>query len=369
VTLAALDRIGALNARAARERIPLDGSIELTHRCNLRCIHCYLGPHGEGDATGGELSADEWCGIIDQLAAAGTLRLTITGGEPLLRRDFPAVYEKAVLGGMLVSVYTNATLVDAETVCLLRKLPPKVVEVTIHGGTAATHDGISRVPGSFERCLEGVRLLRGRGVRVNLKTVLMTLNAHELDLMEHLAASLGTPFRHDAALFPPFRGPLAGDRDALERLRLQPRDVARLDSATENRRAPWIDAFHPDRERPATRRLLLCSAGLTTFNIDPRGMLSACLLPSGAAFDLRCGSFGEGWNGPVAAARRREARGEFSCSTCGVDDLCGGCPPLFALETGAPDRVADYHCRCSHERFAALAPYLRAAAPEEGGNR
>ena len=64
-------------------RSPVTGSVELTYRCNLRCAHCYI-PHRSGR---GELSTDEWKGLLDQVAEAGCLYLLVTGGEPFLRRD------------------------------------------------------------------------------------------------------------------------------------------------------------------------------------------------------------------------------------------------------------------------------------------
>ena len=81
------------DAKVVKNRIPITGSINLTHQCNLRCVHCYIvSPHTPMDSVANELSSTQWFKIIDEFTLAGCLKLLITGGEPLLRKDFSQVY-------------------------------------------------------------------------------------------------------------------------------------------------------------------------------------------------------------------------------------------------------------------------------------
>src|SRR4051812_31117124 len=105
-------RASALYTRSIAERIPILGGLELTFRCNLACIHCYVNlPPADRAEARRERTTDEWFAIIDQVAEAGCLWLTLTGGEPLLRPDFCDIYRHAHKRGLLLSVYTNATLI------------------------------------------------------------------------------------------------------------------------------------------------------------------------------------------------------------------------------------------------------------------
>jgi uncharacterized radical SAM superfamily Fe-S cluster-containing enzyme len=111
VSAAAQARLLALGDRAVAERVPLSGSLAMTHRCHLRCVHCYLGQERFAPA-GGELETGFWLSIVDQLADAGCLNLLVTGGEPLLRPDLPEVYTRAIRRGILLSLFTNGILID-----------------------------------------------------------------------------------------------------------------------------------------------------------------------------------------------------------------------------------------------------------------
>jgi MoaA/NifB/PqqE/SkfB family radical SAM enzyme len=198
-----------LRKRFAALRIPVLGSIDLTARCNLNCLHCYQGGSGRLES---ELSTEEWLSILERVAAAGCLELLVTGGEPLLRGDFEVIYEKAKRLGMLVTVFTNGTLVSPSVLGLFEEFPPLIVEISLYGASDRVYERISGVRGSFRRCLEGIDSLMERGVDVGLKTVLLTKNVRELEEMRGLARDRGLPFRIDAAVFPR----LNGDRSPLD---------------------------------------------------------------------------------------------------------------------------------------------------------
>src|SRR5258708_5136124 len=117
--------------RVASDRVPLSGLLELTSRCNLRCVHCYLGPQDVYWAKREqELSTAQVLSIIDQITAAGCLYLGITGGDPMVRPDFPVIYTRARQNGLLVTVLCNGILVRDSVVELFKKYPPSCVEIS-----------------------------------------------------------------------------------------------------------------------------------------------------------------------------------------------------------------------------------------------
>src|SRR5688500_8089924 len=170
-----------LGARARRERHPLSCLFEITPRCNLRCKFCYvaLDPY-----EGPYLSTEQTCRVIDVIERAGVLWLTLTGGEVFSRRDFSAIYEYALSRGMLVTLYTNATMVTESVAQLLADRPPFSVEVSIYGADAEHYESTTQVPGSFARFERGVARLRAAGVPLLLKCPISTLTAdHVGDLV------------------------------------------------------------------------------------------------------------------------------------------------------------------------------------------
>lgn len=341
--------------RAAQERTPLSGTLEITHRCNLHCVHCYLGPHGETapEAKKKEMGTTRWLSVIDEITTAGCLNLLITGGEPFLRPDFADIYRHAKQKGLLVAVFTNGTRVTAPLVDLFRELPPRSVEITLYGATEATYERITGVRGSYAACMDGIHRLRDAGIRVGLKTILMTLNRHEFRDIESFAASLNVKFRFDAAIFPRAdggRGPL--------NLRVSPREAVDLEMENPKRREDWQKFFERHRDPEVSDRLFLCGAGVTGFSIDPFGGLKPCLMAGAGCYDLTEGTFLTGWKEAIPAIRNIRIRPESPCRACDTKTFCGYCPYFFELETGTPDLPSDYLCAMGRIRLETLAPRL-----------
>ena len=171
---------------------------------------------------GGQLRVgDTGTGVFNQTGGSvngGTGVFVLTGGEILLRQDFQEIYAHAKKCGMLIELFSNGTLIDAGLADFLRDLTPAMVEITVYGRTQATFEAVTRVAGSYERCLEGIDLLLARGVPLTLKTMVMTINAHELWDLKAWAEGLGVGFRYDMMLNARLDGgqqPLALRRGAL----------------------------------------------------------------------------------------------------------------------------------------------------------
>jgi radical SAM protein with 4Fe4S-binding SPASM domain len=325
-------------------RVPFSGSLALTRRCNLRCVHCYAregGPH----AAAPELSTGQWQRIIGEIREAGCLFLLLTGGEPLLREDFPEIYALAKRSGFVVTVFTNGTLVTDEIIGLFCDLPPKLVEISLYGACAETHDRITGIPGSFALALQGVEKLIGLGVHVGLKSVLMTLNADEFPAIEELARGFGVKFRLDPAIFPT----LAGDQRPLD-LRVAPEQAVALEMASPERAREWREFFDHFNLVPYGKRIFACSAGQTNFHVDPDGDLFPCLIARSLRYSLATGNFSEGW-GEMARIRELEAAGDFRCLSCEKKLICGFCPGFFELEQGQSQVPSEYVCAMGKLRY------------------
>jgi len=335
---------------ASQERIPITGSLELTFRCNLRCVHCYVA-NGHGAVPGREeLVTAEVYEILDQLADAGCLWLLLTGGEPLVRADFLDVYTYAKSKGFLISLFTNGTLLTPEIADVLAEYPPFKVEITLYGRTQETYERITGVPGSHARCMRGIELLLEREVPLKLKTMLMTLNKHELWDIKAYAESIDTKFYFD----PMINAGVDGSRDPLE-YRLSPGEVVAFDQADPERMAEWHDFC--DRlmgVEPDPRYRYVCSAGINTFHIDPYGRLSVCMISREPQYDLRRGTFQEGWREDLLKTRHQPASDDYTCNACPLLSLCGQCPGWARLEHGDPERPVAFLCDVAHRRAEAL---------------
>src|SRR5262249_21124440 len=172
-----------LNQRALRHGVPLSVHLDVTYRCNERCEHCYLDHTGDGEMTTAEIKM-----VLDQLAAAGVFFLTISGGEPLVRRDCFEIIEYARSLQFNVKLKTNAFLIRVTLPRRLRELNVEQIQISVYSHRAEVHDGISKLPGSLERTLAGIRLLRAHGLKVTLANVLMKGNLQDSEGVRRLAA-------------------------------------------------------------------------------------------------------------------------------------------------------------------------------------
>jgi len=341
-----------LRDRLGGQRVPITGSLELTFRCNLRCVHCYVAHGHSGIAGQRELTAGEISSILDQAVDEGCLWLLLTGGEPLLRPDFQEIYLSCKKKGLILTLFTNGTLLTPQIADLLAEWRPFAVEVTLYGRTQETYERITGIPGSHARCLRGIDLLLERGIPLRLKTMLMTLNKHEVWDIKAFAEGLGVQYRFD----PMMNGGLQ-DLAPLA-YRLSPGEVVALDLADESRSREWrtfCDRFRGVRADP--HRLFICGAGHSSFHVDPYGQLSPCLIARHLEFDLRQGSFHAGWHQFLAQVRALEPGPGYACAQCELLPLCGQCPGWAMLEGGNREKPVEFLCQIAHLRANAFGWY------------
>lgn len=362
-----------LLANSNKNRIPIRGSFALTHRCTLRCRHCYLGSQEEiRKHQQEELSTSEVEKLIDQASSLGTLYMMITGGEVMLRKDFSHIYKYIAKKGILISVLTNGTLITNEIINLFKQFPPRIVEITSYGATSDTYENITQTKGSYKRYINGLDQLKRSGIRFSLKSVIMNTNQHELLQMEKVAVNYGVKFRYDTAIFPciphndnamqsnieDWKG-LNGIKNSLHApvsLRISVNKVLELDFKETQRSREWLKFYEWAKERSHHKNnfLYLCSAGRTAYHINPYGTLQPCLLTNICTADLRKLTFQEGWTDNIAQLLLLEPKTNYSCSTCKALDMCAGCPSVFHLEEEEPGHISEYICDITKKRLEIL---------------
>ena len=340
-------------AGAYATRVPLEGTLETTFRCNLACVHCYVNqPAGSRAERTKELELARLTALVDEFEAEGCLDLLITGGEVLLRADFPELYLHAVRAGLRVTVFTNGTLVTDRIAELFAEFHPACVEISLYGMTRETYERVTRVPGSFDRCLRGIRKLHEAGVPLKLKTMVLSWNAHEVAAMRRFAEELGVDFRHDSLLNP--RVDCGANRNP--ELQVDPERAVALDLDDPGLRAAYGQSFRDAvAAGPSTsEEVYTCGAGQMGFTVDPYGKLQLCQLSRRASFDLRAESFARGWHEFLPAARSRRWQSDAVCRRCSLRPVCGNCPGAAEMELGdAEARVAQF-CEITHLRAHAL---------------
>jgi radical SAM protein with 4Fe4S-binding SPASM domain len=354
-----LEESGALS-----RRLPLDGTVETTFRCNLRCVHCYVNePAHDEAARERELSSGRLERLVDEIVEQGCLEVLFTGGEVLLRPDFPGVYLHAWGRGLRVTVFTNGTLITDKIADLFEAHRPACIEISLYGMTRETYERVTCVPGSFDKCLAGIRRLQERGVPFKLKTMVLSWNRHELEAMRDFAAGLGVGFRHDSLLNA--RVDCGANRNP--ELQVAAADAVAADLGDEAARRKHADSFRAalaEGSVPAGDEVYSCGAGQIGFTVDPYGRLQLCQLSRRSSFDLRDDSFARGWNDFLPALRARTWQSNSVCRSCSLRPVCGSCPGAAELEHGDIEAAVASFCEITHLRAHALVGEVAGHLPD-----
>jgi radical SAM protein with 4Fe4S-binding SPASM domain len=341
----------AIHERQFGRRTPVEVSIEVTRRCPLACLHCYNNlSMNDAAARAQELTVDEHCKLLDELAEAGCFWILYTGGEIFGRKDFLDIYTEAKKRGFLITLFTNGTLITPLIADYLADWRPFAIEITLYGATRETYEKLTQIPGSYDRCIRGIRLLLERGLPLKLKTVPTSVNQHEVYEMKRLAEEeFHVEFKFDSLINPRIdcsQSPVG--------VRLTPEEVVALDYFDPRRAEEYKSLL--DREKtfssanPDANHRYTCGGGLNGCAIDPTGNLSICVISHQQDYNIRTGGFREGWDGPLLELRNQPRTRPSICDRCQIRSICGTCAATAELETGDPESPVDFLCQVAHLR-------------------
>src|SRR2546423_9495273 len=264
-----------IGSKALELGVAFSVHLDVTYRCNERCVHCYLDHNDHGEMTFAEIKR-----LLDQLADAGVFFLTLSGGEVLMRLDFFDIVRYARKLQFSVRMKTNAFMVREKEADLIRELGVQAVQISIYSRRAEVHDGITKLPGSLKRSVKAIRLLKSRGVPVTMANVLMRQNLGDFGGVKALAKELDVPVVTDPTITPKMDGDRSvlglGVRVAqLQQVFHDPEFVGNVDEFC----AP------PASADSGALDSIACSAGHTYCYISPYGDVYPCV-----QFPLPCGN-------------------------------------------------------------------------------
>ena len=316
--------LAEMNQRALKLGVPLSVQLDITYRCNERCVHCYLDHNDHG-----EMSTREINDVLTQLADAGVFFLTLSGGEVLMRRDFFDIVAFARRLAFNVKVKTNGVMIREAEAKRIRDLGVEQVQISVYSHRPEVHDAITKLPGSLRRTLEAIRFLRSQGLKVTIANVLLSANLRDYPGVIVLAQELGVAHTLDPTITPKIDGDRSilqwrAEESALRALFHDPALVGDAEKFCAPPPAPDDDVMdgYP------------CSAGHTSCYISPYGDVFPCVqfpLPSG---NVRRQKFMEIWrhSGELQSVRSIRARDLTTCSTCAHVGACTRCPGLAYME-------------------------------------
>ncbi|MDA3788137.1 MAG: radical SAM protein [Desulfobacula sp.] len=335
-------------------------TLELTARCNNNCIHCYNNlPPDDPHAINNELSTKELKEIIDQAVDLGVLWVCITGGEALLRDDFFDLYKYIKKKGLIVSVFTNATLISKDHIKLFKKYPPRDIEVTVYGLSEKKYTRVARTNNYFI-FIDGLEKLIKASMPVSLKATIMKSNfKHLKEITEFCRNKSYKNFRFDPFLVLRTDKNKKRNQDIINQ-RLSVEEIITLEQEDSMRmEAVKKECARMDEEivlGDTTEKLFQCGAGLSSCMIDCNGFFRLCgsLVNDKCIYDLKKGSLKKAWEEFVPGILNLQSENKIyldKCGKCSIIDLCTWCPAKADLETNKLDGYSQYFCSIASKRY------------------
>ena len=315
-------------------RRPVHAMVELTYKCNHKCVHCY----NPGAGGKPEMSKEEVFSTIDQLADLGTLYILFTGGEIFTRPDIMDIATHTKRRGIRVGLMTNGSLITEEIADRLISIDIGDFEISLLGATKETCDKITGVDGSFDKVVSALKILRQKGVIPHVKTCVTNINLEEVADIAGLAKELDVSFSCSPCIIPRLdlgKEPLQFNIRAADFLDINKRFIKFHNQKSEAKKQKKRTKERKEPPGFWERECLFnCMAGHTMAFINPYGEMKACMTVPEPSFDIRKHGVKECWEKIKQFVDTLKAPMGWVCFSCEYRDWCSWCPGRGYLNTG-----------------------------------
>ncbi len=339
-----------LHAKAAAAGVPLSGTFELTTACNFNCKMCYV-----HDGSKDKMSASDWISLGKKAKDAGMVYLLLTGGEPFLRKDFSEIYTALSAMGLLISVNTNASLIDDSLFELLLKHPPIRMNISLYAVGDSAYAALCGVS-AFEKVARNIKRLKAAGITVKLSSSLTPYNKGETEKLYAFAKEVGVPLQATSYMFPPARVP--GKK--IDRLSPEEAAACLLTCKEQYLTFEELSAMAADTAREEELCVnesemgegMNCRGGRSSFWVTSDGRMLPCGMFQTEGFSLFDHSFEEAFEKTRAFASKIRLPRE--CGGCALRHKCNVCAASCVTESGEFEGKPQYLCQMVKEYLRLL---------------
>ena len=329
-----------------KNRWPFSVLFELTARCNMNCIHCYL----QNCHMSELLSYKDIIEIIDILYDKGILFLTLTGGEILTRPDFVDIYLYAKKKGFLVELFTNGYLFTDSIIEVLKKYPPLLVDISLYGANEDTYYKVTGVRGAFERVIDNCKKLKAAGIRVSLKSPIIKTTLNELADMKDIAKDIGIPFVYTFEICSTI-----DKSNKPKELQVTLADVLKYEFENYYEQIESGEREDTTNNEKVIKELMendcvySCNVALNSFVIDYHGNMLPCMKLRHKGVKLLENDFDKIWDS-FKIFSEIKASDLYVCKGCDAQYYCDVCPAEMDFMYGDMEFRPKEVCKCAKIR-------------------
>lgn len=349
--------------KAKEERSPITVNLELLPICNLHCKMCYIrSSYEDVKRLGGLKSVNEWIDIARELKDAGTLFILLTGGEVFTYPHFKELYIALYKMGFVLTINTNATLINEEVVEWLKDYPPKCVSISLYGSNDNVYERLCGQKGMFTRVNHAIELLQKYHISIECKTVLTPLNYQDLENCYQYVNDRNIMYEVATYSFPATRK--LNDEN---QIRFSPKEMVECTfyrnkimsdkKGYQEEIIKYLRKYEKSKDIPGKDvQGFSCSACNTSCWITWQGHMVPCAmmnLPYTLPFEI---GFNKAWE--ELKNKVDQIALSSTCSHCDKRQVCTVCPASAYGETGCFDGTSQYHCDVTNMLLKEMYQYV-----------
>lgn len=336
---------------------PICGTFELSPLCNFNCRMCYVHQsETQLKKQGKELKPPEfWLELARQAKEEGMLYLLLTGGEPFLYKDFWELYDGLAEMGFIISINSNGSLIDEETVKRLKEHPPSRINITLYGASDETYEKICGVKNGYTRTIHAIELLKDAGISVKLNCSLTPSNADDMEKIIRYAEEKELIVEVATYMFPPIR---LDEAKKGQNHRFTPEEMAHYDICRTlyQRGDEFMKQYAknvaegvsdiPDQDSYCKEQVggkVRCRAGRGIFWTTWEGNITPCGMMPIPVVSLEEKSFGDAWKELVEETDKIRLAPE--CRDCPNQNVCHVCAGMTYGENADFTIKPEYLCQ------------------------
>ena len=309
----------------------LSASIEITSACSFKCDHCYVLKENT------YMDFDTYKKIINELVELGCNDLLLTGGEPMLHKNFIEIYLYAKKMGLIVNINTNLSLMNDHILETFKLYKPGIIEISVYGYDDNSYEEFTHFSKGFQIVDENINKLLKSNININLKTVLTKKSKNYIAKIKNYAIGLNVPFRYDYIIFPKLDSTLPNPE------RCSPKEI--IDVLKNDIDAVYLykNRINNMKKIKINNYIFQCEIGknriFISANLDIRPCLVVPIKQNYNDVNIN-GAFDKF----AAEITNYKFQKDSKCKKCIKKSVCRNCPGRFYMESGSFEIVPNFYC-------------------------
>lgn len=355
--------------KATMMKVPIGATFELSPLCNMDCNMCYVRMSPQELEKRGRLkTVDEWLEYAQQAKNQGLLFLLLTGGEPFLYPDFRRLYTELHRMGLVISINTNGTMLNRDTVQWLAENPPRKLNITLYGSSDKTYERLCGNPKGFTQVMTALELCQEYGIAVKINYTVTKENVEDLQSILDITDQMNLPVTVAYYVFPANRRTVDNNDS-----RLTPAEAAEVRITSEIHEMGFshfldkcktlldLEDGKINVEKPPHDTAFTCRAGSSTYWINWQGKMLLCGMTDAVQFDIGQFGFENCWKKLQEAVNQTIC--SKKCADCKHETVCARCAASAIAETSCYDGTPLYLCELYDCYLTRIREILAEATP------